>query len=205
MNLDTIFGLANIDKILEIFFGITSAILSPASLIVLWVLVLLGGVMLFFEFMVERMYNRYITDGRVTVDKDLKVPVQVGVDGERPVILPETVEYLEQESKTLSDDTPEYVDYNHTMVNILNGVLFVVTLPVSLVMYLLVYFFAKALMSKGDLVIATKMLRVSEWSSKVTGVLKWLWTTLFIFILAVIFLIVFVILIVYIASKYMPD
>lgn len=205
MNLDTIFGLANIDKILEIFFGITSAILSPASLIVLWVLVLLGGVMLFFEFMVERMYNRYITDGRVTVDKDLKVPVQVGVEGVRPVVLPETVEYLEQESKTLSDDTPEYVDYNHTMVNILNGVLFVVTLPVSLVMYLLVYFFAKALMSKGDLVIATKMLRISEWSSKVTGVLKWLWTTLFIFILAVIFLIVFVILIVYIASKYMPD
>lgn len=205
MNLDTIFGLANIDKILEIFFGITSAILSPASLIVLWVLVLLGGVMLFFEFMVERMYNRYITDGRVTVDKDLKVPVQVGVEGERPVVLPETVEYLEQESKTLLDDTPEYVDYNHTMVNILNGVLFVLTLPVSLVMYLLVYFFAKSLMSKGDLVIATKMLRISEWSSKVTGVLKWLWTTLFIFILAVIFLIVFVILIVYIASKYMPD
>lgn len=197
MSLETIFGLMNFDKIAEVFFSLTSAFFSFETLIILYLLTLVGGILFSFEYFLVKAYRANIqaTSG-VMVDLELKAPTEVAITGEREVLTPDTIESHLTENQDLKGVNP-FVDEVDKFVTFITLLQIIVTLPFSIIytplMHWLVNRKVKVDTPKEQL---NTMLQLYYASNKVTAVLKWLWTVVFTILIIVVIVAVVILLVV---------
>ena len=187
MSLETIFGLVNLDKIAEIFFSLTSAFFSFETFLILYFLTIVGGILFSFEYFLVKAYRANIeaTSG-VMVDLELKAPTEVAITRERKVLTPDTVESHLPENQDLKDAQP-FVDEVDAFVKFITLLQVLITLPFSLVYVPLMQWLIKRkvnLDTPKEQV--NTMLQLFYASNKVTAVLKWVWASVFTFILTII-------------------
>lgn len=197
MSLETIIGLANLDKIAEIFFSLTSAFFSFETFFILYVLTVVGGILFTFEYYLVKAYRFHVqsTTG-VMVDLDLTAPTEVAITGERIVVTPDTVESYLLEKQDLTDAKP-FVDEVDKFVKFITLLQVFITLPFSLIYAPLLNWLVKRKMKidtpKEQISI---MLQLFYASNKITAVLKWLWTSVFFFTIVLIIILVIVLLLI---------
>lgn len=184
--MEVIFGLMNIDKVTEIFFTLTSAFFSTETLIILYVLTLIGGILFSFEYFLTQYYRQFIKDtSRVMVDTELQIPVEVTIEGHREVVSIDTIDELAEKPKV--DNGNIFIDEIDGFIKLITFLQILITVPFSLIYVPLIRGVLKRKIStsSSDKEIQ-RWLQLYTISNKITSLLKYVWTGVFFFLTLVV-------------------
>lgn len=184
--MEVIFGLMNIDKVTEIFFTLTSAFFSTETLIILYILTLIGGILFSFEYFLTQYYRQFIKGtSRVMVDTELQIPVEVTIEGHREVVSVDKIDELAEKPKV--DNGNIFIDEIDGFIKFITFLQILITVPFSLIYVPLIRGVLKRKITTSSLdKEIQRWLQLYTVSNKITSLLKYVWTGVFFFLTLVV-------------------
>lgn len=184
--MEVIFGLMNIDKVTEIFFTLTSAFFSTETLIILYILTLIGGILFSFEYFLTQYYRQFIKGtSRVMVDTELQIPVEVTIEGHREVVSIDKIDKLTEKPEV--DNTNIFIDEIDGFIKFITFLQILITVPFSFIYVPLIREVLKRKISTSSSEKEIqKWLQLNTISNKITSLLKYMWTGVFFFLTLVV-------------------
>lgn len=176
----------NIDKVTEIFFTLTSAFFSTETLIILYILTLIGGILFSFEYFLTQYYRQFIKGtSRVMVDTELQIPVEVTIEGHREVVSVDKIDELAEKPKV--DNGNIFIDEIDGFIKFITFLQILLTVPFSLIYVPLIRGVLKRKITTSSLdKEIQRWLQLYTVSNKITSLLKYVWTGVFFFLTLVV-------------------